>query len=65
MAAGSTTTTVRFTDVERRMLRVSARYRGVGTSTYVRQVAIEAAERDLIAAAIAEPADSEPEAAGK
>ncbi len=59
MAGASATTTVRFNDVERRKVGAAARTRGIGTSTYIRRATVEAAERDLIAAAIAEPSDAE------
>lgn len=50
------TTTVRLRPDERRLVEVAARARGVGPSTYLRLAVLEVARRDVIAAAIAEPA---------
>jgi uncharacterized protein (DUF1778 family) len=55
------TTTVRLTPPERRLVDLAAQGRGIGPSTYIRRAAIEAAERDVLAAAIADPGGPEPE----
>ena len=54
------TTTVRLDPRERRLVEIAAAARGVGPSTYLRRVAVEAAERDIIAAAIAPAAEPSP-----
>jgi uncharacterized protein (DUF1778 family) len=56
MTATPRTTTVRLTPRERRLVEVAASRQGVGPSSYMRRAAVAAAERDVIAAAVEEPA---------
>jgi hypothetical protein len=62
-ASAPRTTTVRLTAHERRLVELAARGRGVGPSTYLRRVAVAAAERDVLAAAVSASASDEPEPA--